>query len=248
MTLHDDRVYVALIRDATRGAMRTVAKTTRDEFLASETHQGAAAFNILLIAERTPKLSAAYKAAHPVVDWEELATMRSKTEPEFAKIDAEAEWEAVTEILPPVADALDALLPVGEPWNGTSTEAAGPAEEELAAVLASRGSVPAPLPIPRDELAALCQKLRVTRLRLFGSAVRGDFGPESDIDLLVEYEPRTKHPWGGASLGDEFSPLFSGREVELIDAEHLNPYVRDGILADAVEIYPVDCRPTEKVK
>jgi predicted nucleotidyltransferase len=206
------------------------------------------AFDIVCIVERVPKLSAAYKAEHPVVDWDEFAALRTRTEPEFAKIDAAAEWEAVTTLLPPIAAALDALLPAGAPWNGTAPEAAGLAEAGPAAVRDSAQPVPTPLPIPRDELRALCQKLRVTRLRLFGSALRGDFGPESDVDLLVEYEPGTNHPWGGVSLHEEFSPLFAGRKVELGDPEHLSPYVRDGILAEAVEIYPVDRRPTEKVK
>ena len=245
MTFHDDRLYIALIRDAARGAMRTVARTTREEFLAGETRREAAAFNILLISERVPKLSAAYKAAHPDVDWDELAALRTKTEPEFAQIDAEAEWEAVTRVLPPVADALDALLPAGAPWNGTSPEAAGPAEAESAEARARTQPAPSPLPIPRAELDALCRRLRVTRLQLFGSAVRTDFGPDSDIDLLVEYEPGTNHPWGGAGLHDEFSPLFDGREVDLIDADCISPYVRDGVLADAGEIYPVDRRPNE---
>jgi len=248
MTVHDDTVYIALIRDAARGAERAVSDVTRDEFLARETRQGAAAFNILLIVERVPKLSAAYKAAHPVVDWDQLATLRAKTEPEFAKIDAAAEWEAATTVLPPIADALDALLPTGAPWNGTSPEGSGPIDARSAERCGGREPVRTPLAIPHAELRDLCELLRITRLRLFGSAVRDDFGPESDIDLLVEYEPGTNHPWGGASLGDEFSPLFAGRKVELGDPEHLNPYVRDGILAEAVEIYPVDRRPTEKVK
>jgi len=248
MTDHDDRVYVALIRDAARGAMETVEDTTREEFLESKIVQHAVAFDIVRIVERVPKLSAAYKATHPVVDWDELGTLRTKTEPEFAKIDAPAEWEAATNVLPPIADALDALLPASEPWNGTAPEAGGPTETGSPEARGSTPLAPTPLPISRDALGALCQKLRVTRLRLFGSAVRDDFGPESDIDLLVEYEPGTNHPWGGASLGDEFSPLFAGRKVELGDPEHLNPYVRDGILAEAVEIYPVNRRPTEKVK
>jgi len=248
MTVHDDRVYVALIRDAARGASETVENMTRAEFLASEVAQGAVAFDIVRIVERVPKLSDGFKMAHSEVDWDELATLRAKTEPEFATIDAEAEWEAATALLPPIAAALDALLPAGAPWNGTAPEAAGLAEAGPAAVRDSAQPVPSALPIPRNELHALCQKLHVTRLRMFGSAVRDDFGPESDVDLLVEYEPGTNHPWGGASLGDEFSPLFSGRKVELGDPEHLNPYVRDGILAEAVEIYPVDRRPAEKVK
>jgi len=248
MTVHDDRVYVALIRDAARGAMESISDMTRGEFLESKLAQHAVAFDIVRIVERVPKLSDGFKMAHSVVDWDELATLRAKTEPEFAKIDAAAEWEAATTILPLIADSLDALLPAGAPWNGTSPEEGGPIAVGREDIRDSAQPVPPPLPIPRDELRALCQKLRVTRLRLFGSAVRDDFGPESDIDLLVEYEPGTNHPWGGASLGDEFSPLFAGREVELIDPEHINPYVRDGILAEAVEIYPVDRRPAEKVK
>ena len=248
MTVHDDRAYIALIRDAARGSLESISDMTREEFLESKLAQHAVAFDLVLIVERVPKLSIAYKMAHPAVNWDELAALRSKTEPEFAKIDAAAEWEAATALLPPIAAALDALLPAGAPWNGTAPEAAGLAEAGPAAVRDSAQPVPSALPLPRDELHALCQRLRVTRLRLFGSAVRDDFGPESDIDLLVEYEPGTNHPWGGASLGDEFSPLFSGRKVELGDAEHLNPYVREGILAEAVEIYPVDRRPAEKVK
>jgi predicted nucleotidyltransferase/uncharacterized protein with HEPN domain len=248
MTFHDDRVFIALIRDSARGAMRTVARTTREEFLAGETRQEAAAFNILLISERVPKLSSAYKAAHPDVDWDELAALRAKTEPEFAQIDAEAEWNAATTLLPKVADALDALLPADAPWNGTAPKDAGPPNAEPSGTRERAQPAPAPLPIARAELDALCRRLRVTRLQLFGSAVRTDFGPDSDIDLLVEYEPGTNHPWGGAGLHEEFSPLFDGRVVDLIDTDCISPYVRDGVLAEAVEIYPVDRRPTEKVK
>lgn len=248
MTVHDDRAYIALIRDAARGSLESISDMTREEFLESKLAQHAVAFDLVLIVERVPKLSIAYKMAHPAVNWDELAALRSKTEPEFAKIDAEAEWEAANALLPPIAAALDALLPASAPWSGTAPEAAGPAKAGSAEARASTKPAPSPLPISRNELHALCQKLRVTRLRMFGSAVRDDFGQESDIDLLVEYEPGTNHPWGGASLGDEFSPLFSGRKVELGDAEHLNPYVREGILAEAVEIYPVDRRPAEKVK
>jgi predicted nucleotidyltransferase/uncharacterized protein with HEPN domain len=252
VTDHDDRVYIALIRDSAREAMETVADMTRDEFLASKAGQAAVAMDVVRIVERVPKLSDTYKTAHPLIDWGNLATLRTRTEPEFAKIDAAVEWEAASTYLPPIADALDALLPARAPWNGTGPEAdepqgAGRPGSAAESTLAASPAPEPPLPIPHHDLRDLCHKLRITRLCLFGSAVRGDFGPDSDIDLLVEYEPGTNHPWGGAGIDTEFSPLFGGREVELIDPEYLNPYVRDGILAEAVEIYPVDRRSSEKV-
>ena len=45
------------------------------------------------------------------------------------------------------------------------------------------------LSIPRDQLAAFCQDHGIKRLAIFGSALRQDFGPESDVDVLVEFEP-----------------------------------------------------------
>ena len=101
----------------------------------------------------------------------------------FVKASSRKPWRSTLSI----ADALDALLPAGAPWNGTAPEAAGSAEDGSEGARVNTQPASTPLPLPRDELHALCQKLRVTRLRLFGSAVRDDFGPESDIDLLVEY-------------------------------------------------------------
>ena len=102
--------------------------------------------------------------------------------------------------------------------------------------------------VPQPEIAEICRRYDVKELAVFGSAARGEMRPDSDIDLLVEYEPGTSHPWGGAGLHEEFSPLFDGRVVDLIDADCISPYIRDGVLAEAVEIYPVDRRPTENVK
>jgi predicted nucleotidyltransferase len=68
--------------------------------------------------------------------------------------------------------------------------------------------------IPKARLASFCKKHHIRRLALFGSVLRPDFGPKSDIDVLVEFEPN--HIPGLAFFGmqDELSKIF-GRKVDL---------------------------------
>ncbi len=88
-----------------------------------------------------------------------------------------------------------------------------------------------------NELAAFCQRNHITRLSVFGSALREDFGPASDVDLLVEFA-------AGAvvSLLDmtrmeiELSEMI-GRQVDLRTPEDLSRYFRDEVLATAVVQY-----------
>ena len=90
--------------------------------------------------------------------------------------------------------------------------------------------------VPRDRLAAFCQEHGIKRLAVFGSALREDFGPESDIDLLVEFEPgRTPGLIRLAGMELELSGLFSGRKVDLRTPEDLSPYFRQEVL-DRAEV------------
>ena len=88
--------------------------------------------------------------------------------------------------------------------------------------------------ISKTALAALCQEHRIKRLAIFGSALREDFGPESDIDVLVEFEPdRIPGLLGIAGMELELSELFTGRKVDLRTPEDLSPYFRQDVLATA---------------
>ncbi len=83
----------------------------------------------------------------------------------------------------------------------------------------------------RAEIAVLCRRYGVRRLDLFGSAARGtDFTDESDIDLLIEYEPGRAPSWGPLfDLRDAFSELF-GRDVDFVMVKAVkNPYLRASI-------------------
>ncbi len=90
--------------------------------------------------------------------------------------------------------------------------------------------------IPREQLAAFCQEHGIKRLAIYGSALREDFGPGSDIDVLVEFEPdRIPGLFGVAGMEIELSGLFSGRKVDLRTPEDLSPYFRQDVL-DAAEV------------
>jgi predicted nucleotidyltransferase len=92
----------------------------------------------------------------------------------------------------------------------------------------------AKIALDRGKIAAFCRQHHVRRLALFGSALREDFGPESDIDVLVEFEPgRTPGLLGIARLGRELSATLGGRKVDLRTPEDLSRYFRDDVLKEA---------------
>ena len=75
-------------------------------------------------------------------------------------------------------------------------------------------------------------------MAIFGSALRDDFGPESDIDMLVEFQPnRVPGLLGIAGLEMELAELFDGRKVDLRTPEDLSPYFRQAVLAIAEDQY-----------
>ncbi len=88
--------------------------------------------------------------------------------------------------------------------------------------------------ISKDALAAFCKEHGITWLAIFGSALRDDFGPESDVDVLVEFAPnRVPGLLGVAGMELELSELFEGRKVDLRTPEDLSRYFRDDVLDKA---------------
>jgi predicted nucleotidyltransferase len=94
-----------------------------------------------------------------------------------------------------------------------------------------------PLALPLAEIAALCRRYRVRELALFGSALRPDFRPDSDLDLLVEFEPGTRVTF--LTLGELEAELEAllGRAVDLVPKGGLKPRVRGSVLAEARVVY-----------
>ena len=92
--------------------------------------------------------------------------------------------------------------------------------------------------IPENKLTELCRKWKVTELSLFGSILRDDFGPDSDVDVLVVFHPDA--PWSLWDLMDmkEQLEVLFGRSVDLVEKEALrNPWRKRRILSTYEVVY-----------
>jgi predicted nucleotidyltransferase len=91
--------------------------------------------------------------------------------------------------------------------------------------------------IPQEEIAAFCQQHRIRRLALFGSILRDDFGPESDIDVLVEFDPEARVGlFRLMHIQSKLSELL-GRKVDLNTPAFLSDRFRDKVLSEAEDQY-----------
>ncbi len=87
--------------------------------------------------------------------------------------------------------------------------------------------------IPKDKLAEFCKRNHIRRLSVFGSALRGQLGPDSDIDLLVEFEPsHTPGLFSIVRMEMELTEML-GRKADLRTPEDLSEYFRDELVENA---------------
>lgn len=92
------------------------------------------------------------------------------------------------------------------------------------------------LQVPRAALDAFCRKHGVRRLAFFGSVLRDDFGPDSDVDVLVEFLPGQRVGLAFFSMQEELSELL-GRRVDLNTPAFLSSHFRDEVLREAEDQY-----------
>ena len=88
------------------------------------------------------------------------------------------------------------------------------------------------LSLNKPAIADLCRRHHIKRLSLFGSVLGPDFSDESDVDVLVEFEPGHTPGYAFFAIEDQLSELF-GRKVELHTPQFLSAYFRDEVLAAA---------------
>ena len=90
--------------------------------------------------------------------------------------------------------------------------------------------------LDRQRIAEFCRRHHIRKLALFGSVLREDFRPDSDVDVLVEFEPDQRVGLAFFSMQDELSELL-GRKVDLNTPGFLSRYFRDEVIAEAEVLY-----------
>lgn len=96
--------------------------------------------------------------------------------------------------------------------------------------------MPKDIEVPGEKIAEFCRRWHVTRLAFFGSVLTDEFGPESDVDVLVEFEPGHVPGLDFVDAEDEFSEII-GRKVDLNTPQCLSRYFRDKVIAEAEVVY-----------
>ncbi len=94
-----------------------------------------------------------------------------------------------------------------------------------------------PIAIPQEPLQDLCRRYHVQRLSLFGSVLRDDFGAQSDVDFLVEFEPKSRVTFFDlAGMEIEITQMI-GRKADVRTPKELSRYFRDSVVSGALPVY-----------
>ena len=92
------------------------------------------------------------------------------------------------------------------------------------------------LDVPSEKIAEICRRHHIVELAVFGSAARGEMRPDSDVDVVVEFEPGAVYGLEYFGLELELTEVF-GRRVDLATKKWLKPKVRTEILREARVVY-----------
>jgi predicted nucleotidyltransferase len=86
--------------------------------------------------------------------------------------------------------------------------------------------------VEKDRIADFCRRHHIRKLALFGSVLRGDFRPDSDVDVLVLFDPAYPVGFRIFDMEEELSRMFDGRRVDIVNEKYLNPRLRSRILRE----------------
>jgi|GEM_PF-428382 len=222
MSKRTDLLYFGRMLDEGRVVEDLLSKVaTKEEFAADITLCRATTFTLQTIARMAQNVSSEGKRAHPEIAWPRIVSLWENVRRNERDFDASRLWKAATEDIPPLTAALRRFVPAEPPENGIRSGA-----RELA------------IPIPHDRLADYCRRWGVKRLAFFGSIIHGDFDPkQSDVDVLVEFE-NGKRPRGFyGEMPEELAAILGVREVDLLTFDSINRWIRNDVLAEAIEAY-----------
>jgi predicted nucleotidyltransferase len=90
--------------------------------------------------------------------------------------------------------------------------------------------------MPEDKIADICRRYRIREMSVFGSSVRGEVGPESDVDVMVDLQPDAHLGWEFFDIAVELEGLL-GRHVDLGTRDSLKAVARASVMREAVVVY-----------
>jgi len=90
--------------------------------------------------------------------------------------------------------------------------------------------------LPLEKIAKFCERNHIVRLSVFGSALRDDFTPESDVDILVEFDPEHIPGLAFFAMQDELTEII-GRRVDFNTAGFLSRHFRDEVIQQSEPLY-----------
>lgn len=223
MTVHDDRLPLGRLVGDARVALGLAADKSVEEIDRDRGLKLALAHVLQMVGLSAERVSATLRAARATVPWDRLIGLQRAVRLDSRVIDATAAWEAVNRLFPTALPALEELLR-GLPEPVLST-----------APTLSRSEILDRLAVSEEALREVCRRRGIAKLRFFGSVLRPDFSPASDVDVLVEFGPGHRPTgFGLARLQDELSALLK-RPVDLHEPAGLSPYLRDRVL-DSAEV------------
>lgn len=236
----DDTLYLGHMLDTARKIKVKMIGLSRKDYNHDENLRLALGHLVQIIGEASQRVSNATRAKYPSIPWREMVGMQHQIVLDYMTIDEERVWDVVTKDIPQLLTILEGIpdikrLPVliEQPEQKIAHNQVymlHPIQEDHSNMIAN-------IALPQEQINAFCRRNHIRRLALFGSVLRDDFGPESDIDVLVEFEPEHIPGFAFIRMQDELSELFGGIPVDLLTPKFLNHRIRDRVLSDARVIY-----------
>jgi len=222
MSKRTDLLYFGRMMDEARAIDRCISGVTEAEFTSDDTFVVAVGHRLETITRMAEKVSPDGKSLHPEIAWSEIADLPGKIKRNRYDFDGGWTWEAANIHVPPLRAALSRFVPSEPPENGTTM-----AVHELA------------ISVPHEKVAEFCRKWNIKRLAFFGSVIRSDFDPRrSDVDVLVEFDEDSDPGWEVyGTIPNELAQVLGVREVDLVEFDSLNRWIRNDVLAEAVDEY-----------
>jgi uncharacterized protein len=219
--------------DSARLALEFTAGMDVETFAADQTTLSAVESVLGTMGRAAARVSRTMRDAAPEVEWARIADFAEYLLREYRSVTAEEVWTEVQETVPVVVRVIEPLIP---PLSSDDPE------EAIGLV-----SVPRLEP-PREQVAEFCRKWKVDELALFGSVLRDDFRPDSDVDVLLTFAPDAGISlFDYTDIQDELEAIF-GRRVDVVSKRGIlqggNPFSQKEILGTARVIYAMEGQTT----